>query len=449
MKRIIYFFLAITCLIISGCGVNSSQYSNSNGNTNVLIRDGHFRYLRKVKGECEQTYIFGIGGLSKNSLANNAIQDMYDNAGLQDGQVIINITTTVSSQVYFPLIVTKRRAMAYGMVIEFTGENGAKRHRAEAADDRYYTDDESDGYRAANSSKPYEQWERNQRSENERVSAESERRPASAERAAATNDRAAAAEEAADEEDGGQVAATAAAATAGAAKAVTYPATDRYTFTVADGRKVVFAPGNLRYNAKEKKWMFAGEQYAVLGTKNSTDGVLDLFCWGTGDRPTTFTKFATDFTDYQEWGRNSIVNGGDNQWRTLTSNEWYYLLNKRDEAKARYTLATVNGVAGMLILPDNLKLPLKNRFISGKDGTKASDNKYSAAQWKKMEEKGCVFLPATGYSDNGKVSKAESAGNYWTASSGTAVAFGKDYIYARSTTPNNRGCAVRPVRDAR
>lgn len=447
MKRIYYLLAAVVSVILTGCGVNSSHYSNSNGNTNVVIQDGQFRYLRKVKGECEQTYIFGIGGLSKNSLANNAIQDMYDNAGLKDGQVIINITTTVSSQVYFPLIYSKRRAMAYGMVIEFTGDAGAKRHRANAAAGRYYADDESDSYQAQNSSKSYEQWERNQRSENERVSAEPEREPASSERATAKADRAAA-DESADEEDGGQVAA-AAAATAGVAKTVTYPATDRYTFTVADGRKVVFAPGNLRYNAQERKWLFAGEQYAVLGTKNSTDGVLDLFCWGTGDRPATFTKFATDFTDYQEWGRNSIVNGGDNQWRTLTSNEWYYLFNKREEAKARFTLATVNGVAGMLILPDNLKLPLKNRFISGKDGTKASDNKYTAAQWKKMEEKGCIFLPATGYSDNGKVSKAESAGNYWTASSGTAVAFGKDYIYARSTTPNNRGCAVRLVREAR
>ncbi len=218
---------------------------------------------------------------------------------------------------------------------------------------------------------------------------------------------------------------------------------------MADGRKVVFAPGNLRYNAGERTWMFASEQYMALGSYNSKTGMMDLFCWGTGDRPTTFTKFATDFSAYEEWGRNTIVNGGGNQWRTLTSNEWYYLLNKRDEAKARFTLATVNGMEGMLILPDNLKLPLKSRFIAGKDGTKASDNKYSVAQWKKMEEKGCVFLPFTGYSDNGKVSKADSAGNYWTASSGTAVSFGKDYIYARSTTPNNRGCSVRLVREAR
>lgn len=449
MKRIVYLFMAVVCLIVSGCGVNSSQYPNSNGNTNVVIQDGHFRYLKKVKGECCQTYIFGIGGLSKSSLANNAIQDMYDKADLKDGQVIVNITTSVSSQVYFPLIYTTRRATAYGMVIEFTGE-----HRADRATRRDRADD---------GDKPYEKWEKRQRSKDSRVSAEpenesdessSERRETRRERPESRRERAEAAqtdngESDSDDESGAATAVAAAASAEGVARAVSYPTTDRYTFTVADGRKVVFAPGNLRYNVPEKKWMFAGEQYAVLGTKNSTAGVLDLFCWGTGDRPETFTKFSTDFTDYQEWGRNSIVNGGDNQWRTLTSNEWYYLLNKREEAKARFTLATVNGVAGMLILPDNLKLPLKNRFIAGKDGTKASDNKYTAAQWKKMEEKGCIFLPATGYSDNGKVSKAESAGNYWTASSGTAVSFGKDYIYARSTTPNNRGCAVRLVREAR
>ena len=324
---------------------------------------------------------------------------MYDNANLQDGQVIINITTTVTSQIYFPIVYTKRHATAYGMVIEFAGDEGTLGY------------DES-----------YKQWEKKHRANAERVSAE----PATD----ATGDNAAA-------DEGGQT-----------AKEMTYPTSDKFTFTVADGRKVVFAPGNLCYNVSERTWMFASEQYDALGTENSLTDVMDLFCWGTGDRPTAFTNFSTDFTDFEEWGRNYIVNGGKKQWRTLTSNEWYYLLNKRDEAKARFTLATVNGVAGMLILPDNLRLPQKNRYVAGKNGTKASDNKYNTTQWKKMEEKGCVFLPMTGFSDGEVVSKAETVGYYWSASSGSAFSFGKDYLYPRSTTPTNRGCAVRLVREA-
>ena len=109
MKRILYLSLAVICLIVTGCGINSSNYPNSNANTNVVIQDGQFRYLRKVQGECEQLYVFGIGGLSKNSIVNNAIQDMYDKANLKDGQVIINITTTVGTQIYFPLICSKKR----------------------------------------------------------------------------------------------------------------------------------------------------------------------------------------------------------------------------------------------------------------------------------------------------------------------------------------------------
>jgi hypothetical protein len=440
MKRILYLSLAVICLIVTGCGINSSNYPNSNANTNVVIQDGQFRYLRKVQGECEQLYVFGIGGLSKNSIVNNAIQDMYDKANLKDGQVIINITTTVGTQIYFPLICSKKRAYAYGTVIEFTGNNRAGRNGRADRTDR--------AERGNDNSKSYEQWERNRRSQAERVSAEPKRAGRDNGRAEETDYDDEDSESESDDDADAAVASTAAAAAAKPA-AISYPATDKYTFTVADGRKVVFAPGNLRYNTNEKMWMFASNQYSALGTKNSLTGVIDLFCWGTGDRPTTFTKFATDFSDFDEWGRNNIVNGGNNQWRTLTSNEWNYLLNKRDEAKSRFTLATVNGVAGMLILPDNFKLPMKNRFISGKGGTKVSDNKYTANQWKQMEDKGCVFLPFTGFSDNGKINKAESIGNYWSASSGTAFSFGKDYIYPRSTTPTNRGCAVRLVRDAR
>lgn len=399
MKRIFYLSLVFICLLVSGCGINSSHYPNTNGNTNVVIKDGNFRYLKKVTGECTQSYVFGIGGLSKSSLTDNAIQNMYDNANLQDGQVIINITTTVTSQIYFPIVYTKRHATAYGMVIEFAGDEGTL------------------GY-----DEGYKQWEKKHRANAERVSAE----PVTD----AMGDNAAA-------DEGGQT-----------AKEMTYPTSDKFTFTVADGRKVVFAPGNLCYNVSERTWMFASEQYDALGTENSLTDVMDLFCWGTGDRPTAFTNFSTDFTDFEEWGRNYIVNGGKKQWRTLTSNEWYYLLNKRDDAKSRFTLATVNGVAGMLILPDNLRLPQKNRYVAGKNGTKASDNKYNATQWKKMEEKGCVFLPMTGFSDGEVVSKAETVGYYWSSSSGSAFSFGKDYLYPRSTTPTNRGCAVRLVREA-
>ncbi|MCR4664785.1 MAG: hypothetical protein K5660_05415 [Paludibacteraceae bacterium] len=405
MKRIFYLFFAAVCLLMSGCGTNKTSYQNSNNNTNVVIQDSHFRYVKKVKGECNQMYVFGAGILDKGALVNNAIQDMYDKAKLKDGQVIINITTTVSKKIYFPLIATKRFATAYGMVIEFPKDKEV----------------------AGQKGKQYDNWERQQRQQNERVSAEPDKSDNQTASSSTANE----------------------STTNEPAKTMTYPTTDKYTFTVGEGKKVVFAPGNLQYDAEEKTWQFASSQYAALGNKNDKNHVIDLFCWGTGDRPTVFTKFATDFSNYQEWGRNAIANGGNNQWRTLTSNEWWHLLYKRDEAKARFTLATVNGVAGMLILPDNSKLPVKNRFIAGKEGTKASDNSFTDSQWKKMEEKGCVFLPMTGYSDNGKINKSETAGYYWSASSGTALSFGKEYIYGRSTTPTNRGCAVRLVREAK
>ena len=50
-----------------------------------------------------------------------------------------------------------------------------------------------------------------------------------------------------------------------------------------------------------------------------------------------------------DWG-NTIGSG----WRTLTSAEWTYLFDSRTTTSGvRYAKATVNGVSGVILLPDD------------------------------------------------------------------------------------------------
>ena len=58
-----------------------------------------------------------------------------------------------------------------------------------------------------------------------------------------------------------------------------------------------------------------------------------------------------------DWGYNAISNAGNQEnsgWRTLTNGEWSYLLMTRSTASGiRYAKAQVNGINGVILLPDN------------------------------------------------------------------------------------------------
>lgn len=98
-----------------------------------------------------------------------------------------------------------------------------------------------------------------------------------------------------------------------------------------------------------------------------------------------------------DWGvYNAISNGGNRSgmWRTLREPEWYYILAKRPNAQYLYSMATVCGIEGLIILPDVFTMP------SGCSWTyQASDfsiNNFDIQQWQNMENAGAVFLPSTG-----------------------------------------------------
>ena len=163
-------------------------------------------------------------------------------------------------------------------------------------------------------------------------------------------------------------------------------------FSVSAGHQVRFAPGNLVYNGG---YSFAAHQYDYGG----------YFGWGTGSNPTLTSTDYADYPSFDDWG--SHIDGG---WRTLTWDEWHYVIWFRAGAAAKCGAATVCGVHGMVLLPDNFS---GGTFQSGFNGW--GRNVYGASSWSEMEAAGAVFLPAAGRCFGTEMNLVGASGNYWSS----------------------------------
>ena len=228
-------------------------------------------------------------------------------------------------------------------------------------------------------------------------------------------------------------------------------------FTVsAKGLQVQFSQGNLQYKASTHTWRFAEHQYDIVGgaTEGNVyengvksdneaispdyDGWIDLFGWGTGSNPTHATTNSADYIPYVEWGSNPILNGSGGAWRTLTNDEYVYLFHDRANAAALFGLGSVDGVNGVILLPDDWTAPAGLTFTASTtkglewNGTyyfneKADNfthNTYTIEEWNRMESAGAVFLPAAGYREGTTVSLVGVAIDYWSASQNGNMAGG-------------------------
>lgn len=118
MKTIKFFLCCLVAVVFASCaGLNTTPYDHNLQETKVILKEANYKIVGQVEGEWSATYVFGIGGLSKKALTNNAISEMYKNANLTGSQQIINVTTTTSIEQW--VVYTKRRAIARGYIIEF------------------------------------------------------------------------------------------------------------------------------------------------------------------------------------------------------------------------------------------------------------------------------------------------------------------------------------------
>ncbi len=173
----------------------------------------------------------------------------------------------------------------------------------------------------------------------------------------------------------------------------------KYTIN-AGGDVIYFAHGNLQYTREnlDADWStgtfrLATNQYDLIESVKThpnaycTDNYGDktavgLFGWGTWGEGKTPNLTSSDKTLYT-WSTDfSGTLEGTNTWRTLTKDEWVYLLTNHN-----MTYATVHDVNGLLVAPDGKDIDGK----SMEDWVVINDE-----TWTTMQNDGYLFLPACG-----------------------------------------------------
>ena len=218
-------------------------------------------------------------------------------------------------------------------------------------------------------------------------------------------------------------------------------------FTINEnGDQVYFSQGNLRYQASTNTWRFAEHQWDYVGNENENisqtyDGWIDLFGWGTSGwnhgavcyQPWSTRTGLSDYCAYgsyndnlssqtgqADWGYNAISNGGNltNQWRTLSTTEWCYVIISRSPLSGiRYAKAVVNGVNGIILLPDNWNPAIHVLNNTNESSAPFTVNEITVAEWGTMESSGAVFLPAAGRRSGSSFDDYQgSGGGYWSSS---------------------------------
>ncbi len=283
-------------------------------------------------------------------------------------------------------------------------------------------------------------------------------------------------------------------------------------FSVAYGKTVVFSQGNLQYNAANDAWRFAGKQWEFVGDKtegnvyednvksnnrsidSDYNGWIDLFGWGTSgwnSGAKEYMPYACSSSDddyylggssynsmtgsYAEadWGvHNAILNGGNAKgiWRTLTRDEWKYLLHDRNLAHGLVSTATVNGVRGIVVLPDSwagapsgltLFTFVDIEGIVWNDGTLAYEaknkvhdiNVFTENEWALLEAEGAVFLPCAGRRKYTTIDLPNSMGCYWSSTADIEdegysglISCQSSGVYTYSINSRSYGYSVRLVK---
>lgn len=250
-----------------------------------------------------------------------------------------------------------------------------------------------------------------------------------------------------------------------------------FAYSVASDKQVYFSKGNLQYTRMSTSddwstgtWSFMNHQYDVVETGNVSDDyanetAISLFGWGcTGyedDRTVYYPDklayycyapnntypcgyedavkkiyfygpgkdlnqdgwidayfdddilYDLSVVNHSDWGYS--IDDSDNGWYTLSVYEWDYLMSNH-VTSSLCGLAIVNGINGMVLLPDGTS----NSNINTSLAVGFAANVYNGNDWLKMEDLGAAFLPAAGKRSGThnitQVDKCQNMGYYWSAS---------------------------------
>ena len=265
-------------------------------------------------------------------------------------------------------------------------------------------------------------------------------------------------------------------------------------FTInAEGNQVVFAQGNLQavctsadgdastqetftWRFAEHQWDYIGGNYSggtITPTGNnfidgsgsvSAAGTVDLFSW-VGES-SALTGVAAYGICLWGVGGNNAADGlksdwgnlfGDD-WHALSKDEWDYIFNTRSTTSGvRYAKATVNGVAGVILLPDDWSTSYYTLASTNTSTAAFGANSINSTNWtNSLEAHGAVFLPAGGSRSFGNIYNQNAYGFYWSNSpdsedgnKASLLIFHPGDLQTQYTENRGFGFSVRLVKNVR
>lgn len=186
-------------------------------------------------------------------------------------------------------------------------------------------------------------------------------------------------------------------------------------YSVSETLQVYFSRGNLKYDVSHSpKWFFEPNQTSYTATDQTNSGVsytgyMPFWCDDNMTEPLLHdNSYKGTPIDYGRFAAPATTSGA---WRTLTRDEWNFLVSRPNHQigsplgnvnYACYAYVQVNGVNGMMLFPDLFEWPatVDESLIPG-DLNAASSNwngiNYLASDWAQLEDAGCIFLPAAGW----------------------------------------------------
>ena len=246
-------------------------------------------------------------------------------------------------------------------------------------------------------------------------------------------------------------------------------------FSVSEGKQVFFSQGNLWFGnwiydrTMETEYYFEDHQWQHQPLHDSTwvKSHKNHFFWSKFQEITLYELFPdpelhatkedviftneTDITPRKDFG--VVINGKRRVglWRTLSAEEWKYLLEERPMTygKPRYT-NWWGGVKieepifhGVFIYPDDY------------NGDEVTARRYT---WKEINDAGIVFLPVAGLRERDKITKLPgspySIGWYWASNTNKkeertacTIYFDGFVIKYSDDTYRGTGISIRLVRD--
>ena len=218
-------------------------------------------------------------------------------------------------------------------------------------------------------------------------------------------------------------------------------------YSVSTTNQVYFSRGNLKYdNSQTPKWSFEHNQtkYTPFDKTNSgvsSTGYMPFWCNDNMTEPMLHdNSYQGTAIDYGSFAAPATTSGA---WRTLSKDEWNFLVSRpshgigsplgSNNVLACYAYVQVNGVNGMMLFPDLFEWPttVSTDLIPGTLNAASSTWNgidYSATDWAQLEDAGCIFLQAGGWTSWQPIQQG-THGYYWSSTPRNNNSNNKDAYY--------------------